>query len=123
VILSPQARFLASIPDALRLVDAIHSDDETLLVETYSTGDLPALLVVLAALVDTDRTLHDMLAWVQRPGVPPSLCDPADWGASKDSSAPHGSHNRYTAGCRGVGCRAAESAYSGARKRTKRDAS
>ncbi len=112
-----QARFLEAIPDALALIHAVHTHDEQLLVRTYSSSDLPGLVVALAALVDTDRSLNDLLGWVDRPEVPSALCDPRDWGPSHHSTALHGTRSRYQAGCRGAGCKSAENTHQRERRR------
>ncbi len=112
-----QERFLEAIPDALALIHAVHTHDEQLLVRTYSSSDLPGLVVALAALVDTDRSLNDLLGWVDRPAVPLALCDPRDWGSSHHSTAVHGTRSRYQAGCRGAGCKTAENTHQRERRR------
>lgn len=112
-----QERFLEAIPDALALIHAVHTHDEQLLVRTYSSSHLPGLVVALAALVDTDRTLSDLLSWAERPTVPAALCDPRDWGPSHHSTAVHGTRSRYQAGCRGAGCKTAENTHQQHRRR------
>ncbi|MDQ3383359.1 MAG: hypothetical protein M3519_06210 [Actinomycetota bacterium] len=109
--------FLDAIPDALTLIHAVHTHDEQLLVRTYSSSHLPGLIVALAALVDTDRSLNDLLGWADRPTVPAALCDPRDWGSSHHSTALHGTRGRYQAGCRGAGCKTAENTHQRERRR------
>lgn len=57
-------RFDDAIPDALALIDAIHGggsyDD---VHHIWTTADIPAVLVVLAALVPDDQTVNQLLAW------------------------------------------------------------
>jgi hypothetical protein len=57
-------RFDNAIPDALRLVDVVHgngsADD---VAHALQTADVPAVLVVLAALVPDDQTVNQLLAW------------------------------------------------------------
>lgn len=57
-------RFDDAIPDALALIDAIHGggsyDD---VHRIWTTADIPAVLVVLAALVPDDQTVPQLLAW------------------------------------------------------------
>lgn len=53
-----EQRVRDAVPDALRLVDVVHSesDGRAAVVETILAGaDLPALCVVLAAMVDDGR--------------------------------------------------------------------
>jgi hypothetical protein len=53
-------RFDNAIPDALRLIDVVHGNGSA---HTLQTADIPAVLVVLAALVPDDQTVNQLLAW------------------------------------------------------------
>lgn len=106
----PDARFHGALPDALSLVGAVHERDTSRAHHIVRTADLPALAVVLASLVDDDRRLHELLAWTSYEVRLRPACDPAD-DHSDGSRAMHGTRSRYTAGCRGEGCRRAESEY------------
>lgn len=53
----------AHVPLALELVDAVHRWDRRDVMAALDRADLEALAVVLAAMVDQDRTLTQMLGW------------------------------------------------------------
>lgn len=105
-----ERRFYAAIPDALALVDAVHSDDETLLRNVLADVDPLAIAVVLAGLVDQDRSVAELLAWASHAPAIPLLCHPDD-DRSVNSSADHGTRTRHQAGCRGEACVAADRIY------------
>lgn len=56
-----------ALPLALELVDAVHRMDRREVARLIDLADLPALAVVLAGMVDEDRTVRDLLGWVDAP--------------------------------------------------------
>lgn len=110
-----ERRFYNSIPDALALVDAVHASDETALRNVLAESDPLALCVVLAGLVDQDKSVSELLAWASHAPRIPVLCDPADDGSPVGCEAAHGTRSRHQAGCRGEACVEADRAYQRAR--------
>lgn len=51
---------------ALELIDAVKRWDRQDVTHLLETVDLPAVAVVLAAMVDDEQPLHDLLAWVDQ---------------------------------------------------------
>lgn len=116
-----ERRFYASIPDALALVDAVHSGDDTAVRTVLADVDPVAVAVVLAGLVDQDQTVAELLAWAGHAPRIPLLCNPAD-DATRPSTAAHGTRARHNAGCRGDACVAAEQEYQRERHQRRRQA-
>jgi hypothetical protein len=58
-----EIRVDVTLPTALQLVDAVHRADRIAIAELLGDADLPALAVVLAAMVDDSRTLSELLSW------------------------------------------------------------
>lgn len=58
-------RAVQAVPDALAMVDAVRRFDRRDIHHLLRQTDLHALVVVLAAMVDQDRTPKDLLGWVQ----------------------------------------------------------
>lgn len=54
-----------AIPRALELVDAVRRWDRQDVRAALADADLPALCVTLAAMVDQDRPLADLLGWTE----------------------------------------------------------
>lgn len=51
---------------ALALVDAVHCAEPGRVAQLISEADLPAVVVLLAAMVDEDRPTSHLLAWTDR---------------------------------------------------------
>jgi hypothetical protein len=91
---SGEIRFDVTMPTALQLVDAVHRADRLDIARIVADADLPALAVVLAAMVDEDKPVSELLAWARDLRVRPA-------GARKGSKAPRllqpcGTHAAYT---------------------------
>lgn len=56
-----------ALPLALELIDAVRRKDRTDIQACIDSADLPALTVILAALVDDSRPVRELLAWVETP--------------------------------------------------------
>lgn len=108
---SDDARFHAALPHALALIDAVHTRDQSASHRIIRSADLPALAVALAALVDDNQRVAELLAWTSHEIRIVPACDPSLDHSPTTTRAVHGTRSRYTAGCRGDACRQAESAY------------
>jgi hypothetical protein len=74
----------ALVPTALHLVGAVHDDGPDAVHEVIGelpAEHLPALLVVVAAMVDPTRTPTQLLGWVEQAQLPMALNedDPRSW--------------------------------------------
>jgi hypothetical protein len=69
--MSTDERFDAALPDALALVGAVHDRLPDEAAHVLAGADLPALCVVLAALVPDDCSVSVLLAWTSRTNVLP----------------------------------------------------
>lgn len=106
---------------ALALIGAVRSLSPAAVAQVLAvTPDrLAACAVTLAAMVDDDRTVDDLLGWLPGEAEVVRLvaeegtggCAPYLWGGSVGSSAQHGTRSRYNAGCRGAACVAAQRVY------------
>lgn len=67
---APDDRAEQALPLALELIDAVRCGRRDEVQCVLDRADTPALLVVLAAMVDDTRPLSDLLAWVQEPPRP-----------------------------------------------------
>jgi hypothetical protein len=119
------------LPTALDLVMRVHDDGRQAVAELLAQiapGELPALLVVLAALVPVDQGIADLLAWVTfdeygRPltGVTPALPRTTARGRRLKPCGTHAAYNRHRKlgedPCRA--CETAERIYQRNRDRTK----
>ncbi|GAC1408744.1 MAG: hypothetical protein NVSMB60_30270 [Mycobacterium sp.] len=56
-----------ALPLALELVDAVRRKDHTDVRSCVDRADIPALLIVLATLVDDERPVSDLLGWLIKP--------------------------------------------------------
>ena len=65
-----------ALPVALQLVDAVKRWDRKDVAHVLDTADLPALAVVLAAMVNDDAPLVDLLSWT---ADQPNIVDGWDW--------------------------------------------
>lgn len=66
--IDPDARFHAALDDALTLVDVVHGNGSTADVDRIlRRADIPALCIALAACVDHDKTITDLLGWTLTP--------------------------------------------------------
>lgn len=105
------ARFQQALPDALALIGAVRDREPDRSHAVLAAADLPALAVVLASMVDDTRPVADLLRWTSYRVTLAPTCDPQLDGSPVGTRAVHGSRSRYVAGCRGEGCRQAESMY------------
>lgn len=67
-----EIRFDVTMPVAIRLVDAVHRADRVEVARLVNDADLPALAVVLAAMVDEDKPVRELLAWAEDLRVRPA---------------------------------------------------
>lgn len=67
----PGDRIDQALPLALELVDAVRRADRLDVRCVLDRADTPALLVVLAAMVNDDRPVSDLLGWVPNDNVRP----------------------------------------------------
>jgi hypothetical protein len=104
-------RFQRALPDALALIGAVRDRDPSRSHRVLSTSDRDAVCVVLAAMVDDSREVRDLLRWTAYDIRLSPTCDPALDHSPNTTQSVHGTRSRYTAGCRGEGCRRAESEY------------
>lgn len=88
-----------AIPQALELVDAVRRFDRGDVRHIIATADLPALAVALAAMVDQDRSLTDLLGWTEeQDGLvdgwrwPDVLAAHAEWEAYRYRGIPAPEH-------------------------------
>ncbi len=63
--LAQRERALGAVPAALELVDAVRRWDRRDVQHLISQADLPALCVVLAAMVDQDSSVTGLLEWTE----------------------------------------------------------
>lgn len=108
--MNPDARVQQVLPTAVQLVGAVRDRDPEAVAQVMRGVDMPALVVTLAAMVDDDMRVTDLLAWTAYDVRLTPLCDPA-LDRSGSSRAVHGTRSRYTAGCRGAACVQAERIY------------
>lgn len=84
----------AMVPVAAQLVGAVHDEGivgVARILSIVKTEDMPALAVVLAAMVDPCRTVPELLEWVTWDDVAPAidsdraprLDDPREWADSR----------------------------------------
>lgn len=66
---APADRAEQALPLALELVDAVRRADRNDVQCVLDRADAPALLVVLAAMVDDNRPVSDLLGWVPADNV------------------------------------------------------
>ena len=129
-----------AVLEASRLAWVVHEYDReqvARLVEYLEqTGKVRPVLVALAAMVDVEQPLSELVAWVnerhdtevqaaarkpwQRDSYP--LCLPELDGAPEGTTSPHGTPARYNAGCRGDGCSLARKDYDSYRYRLRQEA-
>lgn len=112
-----ERRFYAAIPDALALIDAVHTGEQIEMRNVLASTDPLVLCVVLAGLVDQDKTVSELLAWATHAPAVPVLCHPSDDGSPPSCTSNHGTRSRHLAGCRGEACVAAEREYQRTRPR------
>lgn len=118
-----------AVLEASRLAWVVHEYDREqvaqLVTHLEKSGRVRDVLVALAAMIDVERPLSEMLAWVhdrhdsaavaatrkpwQRESYP--VCLPELDGAPAGCTSPHGTQARHTAGCRGEGCVQARKDY------------
>jgi hypothetical protein len=118
----------AAVLEGSRLAFVVHEYDREQVCKVIrhleETGQVRAVLVALAAMVDVEERPTNMLAWLhqradreaaaarkpwQRAEYP--SCDPAQDRSPGGTVSLHGTPARHTAGCRGEGCRAARADY------------
>lgn len=68
----PAERADQAVPLALELVDAVRSGRRGEVQCVIDRADVPALLVVLAAMVDDSRPVSELLGWVREPSRRPA---------------------------------------------------
>ena len=59
-----------ALPTILELIGAVRDGDARAVARAVDLLDLPAAVVLLAAMVDDTRTPTDLLAWTEKPLVP-----------------------------------------------------
>jgi hypothetical protein len=104
-------RFQQALPDALALIGAVRDRDPDRSHRVLASADTDAVAVVLAAMVDDSREVRELLRWSAYDVRLSPTCDPALDLSPPTTQSVHGTRSRYTAGCRGEGCRRAESEY------------
>jgi hypothetical protein len=114
-VVQADSRFQLAVPDALALIGAVRDRDTQRSHSIIGKADLPAVAVVLAAMVDDNQSMRDLLRWTTYSVTLSPTCDPQLDRSPVGTRAVHGTRSRYTAGCRGEGCRQAESEYQRAR--------
>lgn len=65
----PRDRAETSLPDALALIGAVRDGGPDAVAAVMARADLPAVVVVLAAMVPDDRTPGELLAWADPTAV------------------------------------------------------
>ncbi|WP_263251608.1 hypothetical protein [Saccharopolyspora rosea] len=65
--LTGSARTDALVPVAAQLAAAVHDHDAAAVAQLLDGADLPALVVLLAAMVPDDLTPSELLAWCDDP--------------------------------------------------------
>lgn len=119
-----------AVLEASRLAWVVHEYDREqvgrLIEHLEHAGKVRRVLVALAAMVDVDRPLSELVAWVderhdrqqaeaearrpwQRASYPP--CLPELDQSPPGTTSPHGTPSRRNAGCRGEGCVLARKDY------------
>jgi hypothetical protein len=112
----------AAVLEAQRLAFVVHEYDReqvhALISHIADEKMTCAVMVVLAAMVDIDKPVSELLGWVlaaaerkpwERAWYPE--CDPAQDKSTAGARSRHGTPSRHTAGCRGAGCRLARKDY------------
>lgn len=105
------ARFQTALPTALALIGAVRDREPQRSHALLAEADLPAVAVVLASMVDDTRGVRDLLRWASYDVKLTPTCDPTLDKSPRGATSVHGTRSRYVAGCRGEGCRRAESIY------------
>lgn len=113
--MNPDGRVQQALPIAVQLVGAVRDRDRDSIATLLADADMPALAVTLAALVDDDQRIADMLAWTAYDVRLVPTCNPALDLSPAGTRALHGTRSRYGRGCRGAGCVRAEREYQKAR--------
>jgi hypothetical protein len=104
-------RVETALPVAVQLIGAVRDCDRRAVAELLLGADMPALAITLAAMVDDEQRLADLLSWTEFDLRLHPLCDPSLDGSPASSTSPHGTRSRHNKGCRGAACKAAESEY------------
>ena len=120
-----EVRVDVSLPTALQLVDAVHRADRIEIADILGDADLYALAVLLAAMVDDNRTLTELLGWTNDLRVRP-IGSPRNRHASSllQPCGTHAAFNRHRAKGEPIceACRIAERTYQRTRARDRRAA-
>lgn len=108
---NPDGRVQSALPLAVQLVGAVRDRDPDSVATLLADADMPALAVTLAAMVDDDQRVAELLAWTAYDVRLTPTCDPALDRSPATTRAVHGTRSRYNRGCRGAGCVRAEREY------------
>lgn len=126
-----------AVLEATRLAWVVHEYDRdqvcAVLGHIAAEGQLNAVVVALAAMVDVDRSPTQMLAWLdvaateseeraRKPWMreePYAACLPELDGSPDGCSSLHATPARYNSGCRGAGCCQARADYDSFRYRVR----